>query len=118
VTGILPSSAWKMRRFKQNGSPAGPLHRVAGRQRSRSCSWRTPPPLPSNGIVNKPHLVRFLEDPVTQAQPHRAARAASTCGEHLALVKSAMVDVNRFGTSRVAFAGAEYAAPARPARHR
>ena len=67
----------------------------------------------NNGIVNKPHLVRYLEDPVTRKrQPIELPppRRIELRPEHLALVKSAMVDVNRFGTSRVAFAGAEYAA--------
>ncbi|MBP8306336.1 MAG: penicillin-binding protein 2 [Burkholderiaceae bacterium] len=116
VPGILPSTAWKMRRFKQKWLP-GETPSIGIGQGANAFTIlqlaHATATLANNGIVNKPHLVRYLEDPVTRKrQPIELPppRRIELRPEHLALVKSAMVDVNRFGTSRVAFAGAEYAA--------
>jgi penicillin-binding protein 2 len=69
--------------------------------------------LANGGVAMRPRLVRAIEDPVTrERRPTEAGppRAIPVKPEHLALVRAAMIDVNRFGTSRGVFAGAEYVA--------
>jgi penicillin-binding protein 2 len=114
--GTLPSSAWKQRRFKQKWLP-GETPSIGIGQGANAFTIlqlaHATATLANDGVVIRPHLVRQLEDPVTrQRRPVElpAPRRIALSHEHLALVKSAMIDVNRFGTSRGAFAGTEYVA--------
>ncbi len=67
--------------------------------------------LANNAVVMKPHIVQAIEDPVTRKRTPTVAAESYRIPvkqEWIDLVKSAMVDVNKFGTSRMAFVGAEY----------
>ena len=115
VTGILPSTAWKMKRYKQKWLP-GETPSIGIGQGYNSFTIlqlaHATGILANAGTVMKPHLVRYVEDPVTRMQTPTAKEThrINFRPEYLELVKSAMVEVNRVGTGRVAFAGAEYVA--------
>lgn len=116
TTGILPSTEWKMRRYKQKWHP-GETPSVGIGQGYNAFTIlqlaHATATLANDGVVMRPHLVRAIEDPVTRQRTltvREPSRRIELSPAHLRLVKSAMVDVNRFGTSRMAFKGAEYVA--------
>jgi penicillin-binding protein 2 len=115
VTGILPSTAWKMKRYKQKWLP-GETPSIGIGQGYNSFTIlqlaHATGILANAGTVMKPHLVRYVEDPVTRMQTPTAKEThrINFRPEYLEIVKAAMVEVNRVGTGRVAFAGAEYVA--------
>ena len=115
-TGILPSSAWKLKRYKQKWLP-GETPSIGIGQGYNSFTMlqlaHATATLASDGRIMRPHVVRAVHDPGTGT---RTLTVPSESGriplkpEYLALVKQGMVEVNRVGTGRVAFAGAEYVA--------
>lgn len=114
ASGILPSSQWKMRRYKQKWLP-GETPSIGIGQGYNSFTIlqlaHATATLANGGRVVKPRLVRETLDPVSGARVARPAQTGPVIPipeEHLALVRQGMIDVNRFGTGRVAFAGAEY----------
>jgi len=116
VTGVLPSSAWKMKRYKQKWLPGETPSIGIGQGYNAFTILQlahATATLANDGVAMRPHVVMSIEDPVTRSR-EPAVRSEGTRialrPEHLKLVKTALVDVNRFGTSRAAFAGAEYAA--------
>ncbi len=114
--GILPSSEWKLKRFRQKWHP-GETPSIGIGQGYNAFTMlqlaHATATLANDGIVMKPHVVQAIEDPVTRERrptvPTESYRIPLR-REHLDLVRSAMVDVNRFGTGRVAFAGTPYVA--------
>jgi penicillin-binding protein 2 len=113
---VLPSSAWKLRRYKQKWL-AGETISIGIGQGYNSFTIlqlaHATATLAADGVVRPPHVVRALEDPSTRGLTPVGVRERERIPlkpEWLKLVKSAMVDVNRFGTGRHAFAGAPYAA--------
>jgi penicillin-binding protein 2 len=116
ATGILPSSAWKMRRYKQKWLPGETPSIGIGQGYNAFTILQLAQAtaiLANDGVVMKPHVVKAIEDPTTRQRTPTVRTESYRIAlqpEHLRLVRSAMVDVNRFGTSRVAFAGAEYVA--------
>ena len=115
VTGILPSTAWKMKRYKQKWLP-GETPSIGIGQGYNSFTMlqlaHATGILANAGIVMKPHLVRYVEDPVSRNQTpmSKETNKINFRPDYLEIVKAAMVEVNRVGTGRVAFAGAEYVA--------
>jgi penicillin-binding protein 2 len=116
VTGILPSSAWKMKRYKQKWLP-GETPSIGIGQGYNTFTMlqlaQATAILANGGRVIKPHVVKLVQDPVTGQKTPTVPGESYTIPlkpEWLALVTSGMVDVNRVGTGRVAFAGAEYVA--------
>ena len=114
ATGVLPSTAWKTKRFKQKWFPGETPSIGIGQGYNAFTILQLAQAtaiLANNGVVMRPHVVKAIEHPVSRERtltvPSESYRIPLK-PEHLQLVKSAMVDVNRFGTSRVAFAGAEY----------
>ena len=114
ATGVLPSTSWKMKRFKQKWYP-GETPSIGIGQGYNAFTMlqlaHAAATLANNGVAMRPHVGLSLEDPVTHArkpavqiEPVRMAVKP----EYVQLVKNALVDVTRFGTSRIAFAGAEY----------
>jgi penicillin-binding protein 2 len=114
--GILPSSEWKQRRFKQKWYP-GETPSIGIGQGYNSFTImqlaQATAILANDGVVMRPHLVKAIHDPIagtkTLTVPTESYRIPLKA-EHLQLVKSALVDVNRFGTGRRAFADAPYVA--------
>ncbi len=116
TAGILPSSQWKLRRYKQKWLP-GETPSIGIGQGYNAFTMlqlaHATATLANDGIVMKPHVVQTIEDPAT----HQRRRTVPTESyriplrqDYVDLVKGAMVDVNRFGTGRIAFAGTEYVA--------
>ena len=114
MTGILPSTEWKMRRFKQKWY-AGETISVGIGQGYNAFTLlqlaHATATLANDGVVMKPHIVRSVEDAVTGEQRLTVPRESYRIPvrpEHLRIVREAMVDVNVSGTGRGAFAGVPY----------
>jgi len=115
-TGVLPSSAWKMKRYRQKWLPGEAPSIGIGQGYNAFTILQlahATATLANDGVVMKPHVVKAVEDAVSrrrEATVQDAHYSIALRPEHLQLVKSAMVEVNRVGTGRLAFAGAEYVA--------
>ncbi|MGE5525173.1 MAG: penicillin-binding protein 2 [Rhodospirillaceae bacterium] len=112
--GILPSSEWKMKRFKQKWY-AGETVSVAIGQGYNSY---TPlqlataiSTLANDGLMFRPHFVNYVEDIRTREKTYvepKPLRQIDLKPEHIAVVKNALVGVNKEGTGARAFATAPY----------
>ena len=114
--GILPSSTWKMERYKKRWIP-GETPSVGIGQGYNAFTIlqlaHATATLANGGTVMKPHVVQAIEDPATRQRRMTvtgADRKIAIRPDHLNLVHSAMADVNRLGTGRRVFADAEYVA--------
>ncbi len=113
-TGILPSSAWKEKRFKQKWYPGETISIGIGQGYNAFTLLQlahATANLANNGVVMKPHLVKAIEDPRT-GERRLTVRDKSyqiqVKPEHMKFVRDAMVDVNISGTGRSAFQGVPY----------
>ena len=116
ATGILPSTAWKRRRYKQPWYP-GETPSVGIGQGYNSFTIlqlaHATATLANDAKLMRPHVVRTVEDAHDGAVRKRVAQEKGRIDvspEALELVRKAMVAVNREGTGRGAFRGAEYVA--------
>ena len=118
--GVLPSTEWKKNTFKKpeqqkwyegetislgigQGYNAFTILQLAHAMAN----------LANNGIVMKPHLVKAIEDPFTRNRTLTTPKESYRIDlkpENLEVIKNAMVEVNRTGTSAAAFKGAEFVA--------
>lgn len=118
--GVLPSTEWKKNTFKKpeqqkwyegetislgigQGYNAFTILQLAHAMAN----------LANNGIVMKPHLVKAIEDPFTRNRTLTTPKESYRIDlkpENLEVIKNAMVEVNRTGTSAAAFTGAEFVA--------
>lgn len=112
--GILPSSAWKERRFKQKWFPGETISIGIGQGYNSFTLLQlahATANLANDGVVMKPHLVKEVENLRTGEKrltvPQESYRIAVK-PEHMKFVRDAMVDVNISGTGRLAFQGAPY----------
>ena len=116
--GVLPSQEWKRRRFKrpeQQKWYAGETVSIAIGQGYNSY---TPLQLASaiatianNGVMFRPHIVKYVEDIRTKERTYiepKPLRTLDVKPEHIAIIKDALVGVNKEGTGARAFAGAQY----------
>ncbi len=113
-TGILPSTAWKEKRFKQKWYPGETISIGIGQGYNAFTLLQlahATANLANDGVVMKPHLVKSIEDPRTGelrlTVPSESYRI-DVKPEHMKFVRDAMVDVNISGTGRTAFQGAPY----------
>lgn len=113
-TGILPSTAWKEKRFKQKWYPGETISIGIGQGYNAFTLLQlahATANLANDGVVMKPHLVKSIEDPRTGVLrltvPKESYRIAVK-PEHMKFVRDAMVDVNISGTGRTAFQGVPY----------
>ena len=117
ATGVLPSTDWKKRRFKQPWYP-GETPSIGIGQGYNSFTIlqlaHATATLANDAVVMRPHVVKSVEDATTGVHaPERrqGGRAASTSRpRRCSLVKNAMVAVNKEGTGSAPFTGAEYVA--------
>jgi penicillin-binding protein 2 len=113
-TGVLPSPEWKLKRFKQKWYPGETISIGIGQGYNAFTLLQVAhatAALANDGVVNRPHLVRSVEDVVTgetKTTPAGDSYRIDVKPEHIAFVRDAMVDVNISGTGRLAFAGAPY----------
>lgn len=115
-SGLLPSQAWKMKRFKQKWFPGDTVSVGIG----QGYNLVTPlqlavatATLANQGKKMQPHLVQKIQDSKSGVVTAIAPRIVATLPikpENLALVRDAMIDVTRpGGTASRASAGAPYA---------
>lgn len=116
TSGILPSTHWKLKRYGKRWIP-GETPSVGIGQGYNAFTIlqlaHATATLANDGIVMKPHVVQALEDPDTRERRRTVSTESYRIPlrrEHLDLVKSALVEVNRVGTGRLAFKDAEYVA--------
>jgi penicillin-binding protein 2 len=113
-TGVLPSQAWKQKRFKQKWYPGETISVGIG----QGYNAYTPiqlanavATLANGGVMMRPHLVHALQDSRSAKEvlvaPFRE-RTIPLAPGNLEFIKNAMVGVNKEGTAMRAFAGAEY----------
>jgi penicillin-binding protein 2 len=113
-TGILPSSAWKEKRFKQKWYPGETISVGIGQGYNAFTLLQlahATANLANNGVVMKPHLVKAIEDPNTgerRLTVRDKSYQINVKPEHMKFVREAMVDVNISGTGRSAFQGVPY----------
>ena len=113
-TGILPSTAWKERRFKQKWYPGETISIGIGQGYNAFTLLQlahATANLANDGVVMKPHLVKEVEDLRTEEKRPTVPKESYQIAvkpEHMKFVRDAMVDVNISGTGRVAFQGAPY----------
>ncbi len=114
LTGVLPSTAWKMRRFNQKWY-AGETISVGIGQGYNSY---TPLQLASaiatianDGVMFRPQIVNYIENIRTrdrQSVEPAVIRNLGVRQEHLDVIKNALIGVNKEGTAARAFTGAPY----------
>ncbi|MEO8441062.1 MAG: penicillin-binding protein 2 [Betaproteobacteria bacterium] len=112
--GILPSQKWKMDRYRQKWY-AGETISVGIGQGYNSYTplqlAQAIATLANDGVMYRPHIVNYVEDIVTRnrtvVEP-TPERTLDIKPEHLAVVKNALVGVNKEGTGARAFAGTPY----------
>jgi len=112
--GVLPSQQWKMRRFKQKWYAGETISVGIG----QGYNAYTPvqlaaaiATLANDGVMFRPHIVNYVEDIRTHersAVEPNPVRTLELKPEHLAVIKEALVGVNKEGTGARAFAGAGY----------
>lgn len=118
--GILPSREWKRQAYKAPKKQvwhAGETISVAVGQGYNSLTImqlaQATSVLAANGIYMRPHIVNWLENPITRKAEQVVKEPEYIIPlkpEHLRVIKNAMIDVNRFGTARKIFAGTRYVA--------
>ncbi|HEY0164273.1 MAG TPA: penicillin-binding protein 2, partial [Sphingomicrobium sp.] len=114
ATGLLPSTQWKKRRFKAPWYPGETPSIGIGQGYNNFTILQlahATATLANDALVMKPHVVKSVEDATTGAVRHTVAKEVGRIDvsrEALQLVRNAMVAVNREGTGRTPFKGAEY----------
>ena len=114
AAGVLPSQEWKMRRFNQKWYAGETISIGIGQgynaytplQLAQAVAM-----LANGGVAYAPQIVSAVEDFRTRertAVEMRRLRALELKREHLAVVRDALVDVNKEGTAARSFAGAPY----------
>src|SRR5229473_2314976 len=117
--GVLPSPEWKVKRFKnpaqQRWFPGETISVGIGQGYNSYTPLQLAQAvatLANDGVMFRPHLVDYIENPITgeraYVQPH-ASKTIPLKARNLELIKRAMVGVNKEGTGARAFAGAGYA---------
>lgn len=114
--GVLPSSQWKLKRFRQKWFPGETPSIGIGQGYNAFTILQlahATATLANDGVVMRPHVVQSVENPLTRERQRIAPSESYRIElrrDYLELVKGALVDVNRFGTGRIAFANAGYVA--------
>src|SRR5205814_1472781 len=116
--GVLPSPEWKVKRFKnpaqQRWFPGETISVGIGQGYNSYTPLQLAQAvatLANDGVMFRPHLVDYIENPITGERTHVEPEASKTIAlkaRNLEVVKRAMVGVNKEGTAARAFAGAGY----------
>jgi len=116
--GVLPSTDWKVRNFKnpeqQKWFEGETISLGIGQGYNNFTILQlahATANIANQGVVMKPHLVKSIEDPISREKKITVAHESYKIDlkkENIDVITSAMVDVNRFGTSAAAFKGAGY----------
>jgi penicillin-binding protein 2 len=113
-SGILPSQEWKLKRFKQKWYAGETISIGIGQGYNSYTPLQlaaATATLANDGVMFRPHIVNYVEDAQkkerTLVEP-KPWRILDVKREHIAIVRNAMVGVNKEGTGARAFAGAPY----------
>jgi penicillin-binding protein 2 len=116
--GVLPSQAWKQHRFKRPEQQKWYAGETISIGIGQGYNAYTPiqlaqavATLANDGVMFRPHLVRHVTDTRSGAKTlvePKPLRTIPLRPEDIAVIKNAMVGVNKEGTGARAFAGAEY----------
>ena len=112
--GVLPSQEWKMRRFRQKWFAGETISVGIGQGYNAYTPLQLATAvatLANNGVMFRPHIVNYVEDIRTRERTPiepKPLRDLDLKPEHIAVIKQALVGVNKEGTGARAFAGAEY----------
>ncbi len=116
--GVLPSQEWKKKRFRKPEQQKWYAGETISIGIGQGYNAYTPIQLAhatailaNNGVVFRPHLVKFITDTKTGERAliePKPTRTLALKPEHIEVIKNAMVGVNKEGTGARAFAGAEY----------
>jgi penicillin-binding protein 2 len=112
--GVLPSSAWKEKRFRQKWYGGETISIGIGQGYNAFTLLQlahATATIANDGVVMKPHLVRAVEDVKTGERKLTVPKESYRIDwkpDHLRIVRDAMVDVNISGTGRMAFQGVPY----------
>ncbi|GAB2892384.1 penicillin-binding protein 2 [Uliginosibacterium flavum] len=117
-TGVLPSQAWKKKRFKKAEQQKWYAGETISIGIGQGYNAYTPlqlahatATLAAGGIMFKPHIVKYVVD--TQSGQRRMIEPTPVADlgfkpEHLEIIRKGMVGVNIYGTGARAFAGVKY----------
>jgi penicillin-binding protein 2 len=116
--GVLPSKEWKRKRFKRREQQKWYAGETISIGIGQGYNAYTPlqlahavATLANDGVVFRPHLVKYVENKKTGEKTYIAPDPVKTLRlkkEHIDFIKRAMAGVNQEGTGARAFAGAEY----------
>jgi penicillin-binding protein 2 len=116
--GVLPSQEWKKKRFRkpeQQRWYAGETISIGIGQGYNSYTplqiAAATATIANDGVMFRPHIVNYVEDVRTRERTFiepKPVRKLDVKPEHLAVIKQALIGVNKEGTGRRAFAGAPY----------
>jgi len=118
ASGVLPSQEWKIKRFRnpeqQRWYPGETISVGIGQGYNAYTVLQlanATATLANNGVVNKPHLVKYVANVNTGARraiEPNPVRTIPLRQEHIETIKNAMAGVNIEGTGARAFAKAGY----------
>jgi penicillin-binding protein 2 len=116
--GVLPSQEWKMKRFRKPEQQKWYAGETISIGIGQGYNAYTPiqlahamATLANNGVMYRPHLVRYIENVKTGERRFIEPEPIKTIPlkpEHVEFIKKAMAGVNKEGTGARAFVGAEY----------
>jgi penicillin-binding protein 2 len=116
--GVLPSQEWKKKRFKKPEQQKWYAGETISIGIGQGYNAYTPiqlaqatATLANNGVMFRPHLVQYVEDPRTGEKRFvepKPIRTVPLRQADIDVIKRAMIGVNKEGTGARAFAGAEY----------
>jgi penicillin-binding protein 2 len=116
--GVLPSPEWKRKRFRrpeqQKWFPGETISIGIGQGYNSYTPLQlaaATATLANDGVMYRPHIVNYVEDVHTRERTFvepKPWRTLDVKREHIAIVRNAMVGVNKEGTGARAFAGAQY----------
>ena len=116
--GVLPSQAWKKKRFRKREQQKWYAGETISIGIGQGYNSYTPlqlaaatATLANDGLMFRPHIVNYLDEVRTGERTFiepKPLRKLDVKAEHIAVIKEAMIGVNKEGTGRRAFAGAPY----------
>ena len=114
AAGTLPSKEWKKKRFNRDWFAGETVSVAIGQGYNAYTPLQMASAmatLANDGVMFRPHIVDFIEDVRTKGRTPvepKPLRTLEWNPEHIAVIKKALVGVNKEGTGAGVFAGAEY----------
>ena len=114
AAGTLPSKEWKKKRFNRDWFAGETVSVAIGQGYNAYTPLQMASAmatLANDGVMFRPHIVDFIEDVRTKGRTPvepKPLRTLEWNPEHIAVIKKALIGVNKEGTGARVFAGAEY----------